>query len=232
MEGNSIAHLKYFLNKIENNEPFGIIRPCDGELQILQNNTLTNVDNWTYKSNGILREHLFNAIQTELPNLFIGIPCEKCSKEIKDIYEGSFNIPKKRRTYSNLFCNGNWKSFTQFLKNYEKGFYMITPGTKEVTEMKVNDRYVIDPYLVNHWDSDYETETQKLVHWISDKKNSLICFSAGPLSKVWIPLLMKQFPSNTYLDVGSSLDIFFKGSTNRHYTYDDDYSKVECDFNS
>ena len=230
MQGNSIQHLEIFTNKINNNKAFGVIRPCDGELQILYNNTLTNVDNWTYTRNGLLREHLFKAIQTNLPNLYIGIPCEKCNKEIKETYENSFNIPTERKTYANIFCNGNWKTFTNFLKSYSKGFYAVTPGTKEVSAMNVLERYIIDPYLVNRWDFDNETETTKLFNWISTKENSLFCFSAGPLSKVWIPQLMKLFPTNTYLDVGSSLDIFFKGESNRYYITDEGYANDTCEF--
>jgi hypothetical protein len=231
MQGNSIQHLEIFINKINNGQPFGVIRPCDGELQILYNNTLTNVDNWTYTCNGILREHLFGAINTDLPNLYIGIPCEKCNKEIKETYENLFNIPKERKTYANIFSNGNWKSFTNFLKGYSKGFCMVTPGTKEIKDMNILDRYIIDPYLVNRWDSDYQNESIKLMEWVSKKENTLICFSAGPISKVWIPLLMKEFPKNTYLDVGSSLDIFFKGESNRYYITDEGYAKDTCDFN-
>ena len=45
---------------------------------------------------------------------------KKCNKEIKDIYEGCFLIPNERKTYANVFCNGNWKVFTEFLKSYSK----------------------------------------------------------------------------------------------------------------
>jgi len=230
MEGNSIHHLEILLKKINSNEPFGVIRPADGELQILQNNTLTNIDNWTFTSNGILRNHLFGSINADLKNLYIGIPCPTCNKEIFEIYNSSFNIPKERRTYSNIFVNANWKPFTNFLKEYKNGFYMVTPGSKEVSEFNVLDRYIIDPYLVNSWDEKHSQETDKLIQWISSKQNSLILFSAGPLSKVWIPILMNLFPTNTYLDVGSCLDIFFKGETNRYYITDNSYASNTCDF--
>lgn len=230
MEGDSLEHLKYFLNKIENNEAFGVIRPADGELQILQNNTLTNIDNWTFRSNGILRNHLFGAIYSDLKKLYVGIPCPTCNKEMFEIYNTSFNIPKERRTYSNIFVNANWKSFTKFLKEYKSGFYMVTPGLKEVSEFNVLDRYIIDPYLVNNWDDKHSEETNKLVQWTSSKENSVILFSAGPLSKIWIPLLMNLFPTNTYLDVGSCLDIFFKGESNRYYITDSNYANNTCDF--
>jgi len=230
MNGNSVEHLNYFLNKIKKNEHFGLIRPADGELQILQNNTLTNIDNWTFKSNGILRNHLFNAIHTDLDELYVGVPCPHCSVENYTFYKELF--PSIKKTYANVFINNSWKQFVEFLKSYEKGFHIITCGKENPKEFNVLSKYEIDPYLVDIWDTKHNETNQKIIEYVSTKENTLILFSAGPLSKIWIPFLMNLFPNNTYLDVGSCLDIFFKGSTNRYYTYDNEYSQVVCNFNS
>jgi len=230
MKGDSLEHLKYFIEKIEKNEPFGVIRPADGELQILQNNTLTNIDKWTFKTNGLLRNHLFNAIHTELDNLYVGIPCPHCSLENYAFYADNFNLKKENLTYANVFINKSWKPFIEFLQNYTRGFCMVTSGKEDPSNLNVLSKYEIDSYLVNEWDSKFQEETNRLMEWISTKENTLILFSAGPLSKVWIPLLMNFHPKNTYLDVGSCLDLFFKGSTNRHYVHDDSYSNAICDF--
>ena len=230
MEGDSLEHCNYFIEKIKRNEHFGLIRPADGELQVLQNNTLTNIDNWTFKSNGILRTHLFNAIHSDLNDLYVGIPCPHCSIENYMFYKNNF--PSIKKTYATVFINKSWKTFVEFLKNYEKGFCIVTCGKENPKEFNVLSKYEIDDYLVNNWDTKYNEETDRLIKYVSAKENTLILFSAGPLTKIWIPFLMNLYPNNTYLDIGSSLDIFFKGSTNRHYTYDDEYSKVPCSFNS
>lgn len=232
LHGNSKEHFSYFINKIQKGEHFGVIRPADGEFQVLCNNTLTNCDNWTFKSGGVLSQHLYSSVCTPMNNLYVGIPCDTCcNKEMCDTYKKILG-DNKNITYANIFCNANWKDFIQFLKGYEKGFYLITSGTSDCQELPIKDRFIIDPYQVNRWDTEWQTITQQILEYVKDKKNELICFSAGPLSKIWIPLCMRFFPENIYLDVGSTLDTFVKGSSNRFYIYDtDNLSKQVCNFN-
>ncbi len=58
LKGNTREHLYQIFEKINKNEKFGVIRPSDGEYLILNNHTFTNCDNWTHKSNSLLREQL------------------------------------------------------------------------------------------------------------------------------------------------------------------------------
>ena len=56
-------------------------------------------------------------------------------------------------------------------------------------------------------------------------------FAGGPISKILVAKAWSLFPYNIYLDIGSSLDIFMKGSSNREYTLDNSYySQLECKF--
>ena len=50
MNGNSIQHLSIVLQWIKEEKNFAVVRPADGEIYILSNSTLTNIDNWTFKS--------------------------------------------------------------------------------------------------------------------------------------------------------------------------------------
>ncbi len=234
--GNMTNHLNALLDKIRAGVHFGLIRPSDGEYTILKGQSLTNCDNWTFKSGGKLQEQLAKAVQTVDKNLYIGIPCNTCNKPwnctdtIYNDFINTFKVPLAQRTYANIVGNANWPIFSEFLKGYTKGFYLITSGTKE-TELPIKDRFIIDNCLVNNWDTEGESETKRLLEYISSKNDQLICFSAGPLSKVWIPMCMKANPSNTYFDVGASIDIFTKGTTNRLYTNKDHpFSKEVCVF--
>jgi hypothetical protein len=230
LEGTSKQHLDFFIAKIKAKEPFGLVRPADGEFRVLCNETLTNCDNWTFKANGRLRHDLYTSLLIKMPNLYIGIPCDCCNVQMKESYEKSLLLDKTQRTYANIFCNANWKTFISFLRNLEDGFHLVTSGTKD-TDLPIKDRLLIDSLLVNHWDSLCESETPRVMKWIGGKKNQLFCFSAGPLSKIWIPIAMRLFPENIYLDVGSTLDSFTKGETNRFYTRDDDpLSNLVCAF--
>jgi len=58
-------------------------------------------------------------------------------------------------------------------------------------------------------------------------------FSGGPISKILISHAWNEHPYNIYLDIGSSLDSFMKGSTNREYVIEGSpLSQLECKFDS
>jgi hypothetical protein len=117
------------------------------------------------------------------------------------------------------------------MKAYEKRFYLVTSGVEPSPLLPIKERHIIDSKLVNEWDTVGESETQRLLAFIKDKKGQLICFSAGPLSKIWIPMCMKANPTNMYLDIGASLDVFTKGRANRLYTNPQhSFSKEACIF--
>ena len=205
MKGNSKEHLLLFLNKIKNNEYFGIIRPGDGEYAILTNTTIKTGDNWTFTQNSRLHTDIIKSMSKNNASLYIGIPCECCNKKMKDDYIKILDLPNERMTYANIFCNANWNEFINFLKNYSKGFSLVTGGNRETLEFKINDRIIIDEYLVDKWDISYENETDRIMNWLSTKTDEIVCFSAGPLSKIWIPIAMEKYPNNIYLDIGLSL---------------------------
>ena len=224
LHGTMADHLDQILQKITIGHPFGLIRPSDGEHKVLSNVTLTNCDNWTFTADGTLQKQLMTAIQTVDPNLYIGIPCNtcnlpwNCTQAVYDDYTKVWKIPMQQRTYANVFGNSNWPRWTEFLRSYKKGFFAVTSGKHESAALQIKGRFLIDEKLVDNWDTYGEIETERLMKFIDDIKDELICFSAGPLSKVWVPLCMKRNPTNIYMDVGASIDIFTKGATNRYYT--------------
>jgi hypothetical protein len=175
------------------------------------------------------------AVSTIDKNLFIGIPCNTCNKpwnctdKIYNDYINLYKVPIEQRTYANIFGNSNWKTFIEFIKSYEEKIYLITSGNEIL-----NDKFIIhiiDKCLVNIWDIIWETETKRLLKFIEDKQNQLILFSAGPISKVWIPMCMKKNPNNMYVDVGGAIDVLTKGKTSRLYVDDNHpFAKESCNF--
>jgi len=235
-QGTMREHLDILLDKITKGVPFAIIRPSDGERSVMLGTTLTNCDNWTFRAGGRLQQQLLDAVKIVDPNLYIGIPCNSCNKnwnctaEIYNDFITKFNIPLSQRTYANIFGNSNWDVFIKFLKGYTKGFYVVTSGTKDGV-LPIKARHIIDAQLVDIWDTKSNEETGRLLEFIKPLKHELICFSAGPLSKIWIPMCMKLHPTNTYLDVGASIDIYTKGKTVRFYTEaEHPFAKETCKF--
>ena len=231
LSGNARDHFLQILDKIRNKEKFGLIRPSDGEYMVILNQSLTNIDNWTFASGDVLCEQLISAVKKSIPNLYIGIQCNSCPYCNIDIHNNMIKsylkCDKSQITYATIFCNGNWRDFIEFLKNYDKGIYAISSGTLETSEINIKGRYVIDKFLVNNWNLLCDQETANILNFIKDKKNELICFSAGPLAKILIPKCMEINPDNIYLDVGSALDVFLKG-----FGYQRSYVDVNCPYNN
>ena len=234
LKGNMSEHLNQIFTKIDNNEKFGLIRPSDGEYLILNNHTFTNCDNWTHNSNSLLRKQLMESVKIHIDNLYIGIPCNSCNHSPSGIYNdyiNIFNVNKNRLTYANIFCNSNWNLTVNYLKNYQKGFILITCGENNCN-FPIKEKLIIDKFLVNKWEQVSENETKRILDFISNKNNELICFASGPLTKIWIPKCMEINNNNIYLDIGSVLDLYTKGEQYRRpYTCSDSpYSYESCNF--
>lgn len=224
--------LEKFKTKIRSRTPFALVRPADGEYYVCINQQLTNIDNWTFYENSCLQADLINALKSceSMDNMYVGIPCKDCSSQIYDWYTSNLQIPENRLTYANIFCNRNWKSFTDLFVVEKTPFYYIGPYVSNTQHLELQDVFKTDPYLVNSWDSKKEYFLQSLRKWVSDKKG-IFLFSVGPISKVVIPLLFREFPNNIYLDAGSTFDLFMKGSSNRDYTRPGNYySSILCNF--
>jgi len=238
LTGNSIDHLYFFLNKLDKHYPFTIIRPNDGEFMILQGKHFGTQDHWSYNG-GTLQSDLFNSINlaVSLPNSYIGIPCQSCwNNGDTQWYIDTFKIPKEKLTYGNIVCNKNWSIFTDYLINTKIPFYYIGPGKQNTDKLNVIDRYIIDELQIHRWDSEKEQFIKNIELWVDNKllnvnNTTLFMFSAGPLTKILIPYLFQKYPNHQFIDCGSALDLFLKGSSNRSYVKQNDtYSNLVCDF--
>lgn len=232
LEGNSLQHLVQVLTKIHNKESFCVIRPSDGEYMVLRGDTFNNIDNWHFNGTGSLKTDLSTAIQeaAKTPNTYIGIPCPCDNMEILDYYCKTYGLTKENTTYANLFCNRNWEYFTQYFLVEKVPLYFIGPAIKNPNHgFSIIDHFVTDEYLVNNWDTEKTSVTEKLREWMKGKQG-LFCFSVGPIAKIWASQLFREFPGNSILDVGSAFDKFFKGSSNRDYANKVRFHDLVCDF--
>ena len=122
----SVDHLHFFLKKIDAGEPFGIIRPNDGEYMILKGlENFQQIDGWS--SHGpIITRDLHEAIKkaSGQENTYIGTCCPACNPEIYKYMNSMYRI----RTYGNVVCNRGHRIFLHHMKTQQ--FYYIGPGTK------------------------------------------------------------------------------------------------------
>jgi hypothetical protein len=230
----SIEDFHYFIDKINNVTPFAIIRPADGEYQILQNNTLTNIDNWTFTKDGKLCNDLRKSIiLASKKNCYVGIPCGCCNFNMGKWYTVTFQLHPLYTTFANIFVNKNWKNWVNYLIEDKVPFIFIGANILPVNLFLVQKYISIPLYLVNDWDTKGEDFLSMILSEVKKYKHKLFLFSGGPISKICIANAWNEHPYNIYLDVGSSLDIFMKGETNREYTITDSpLSNLVCKFDS
>ena len=233
LNATSITDFDMFLKKMTNIEPFALIRPADGEYQVLMNNTLTNIDSWTFLKDGKLKTDLDNAINmASKNNCYVGIPCECCNLEMGKWYVNTYNMEPKYLTFANIFVNNNWKKWIGYILNNRIQFTFIGPN-KLPANFCVEKYINIPLYLVNSWDNDGDNFINMILKEVENYKNKIVMFAGGPVSKIAISKCWEKNPNNIYLDVGSSLDYFMKGSSNRVYTNDENpLSKKVCRFSS
>lgn len=229
---NSVNDFNFIIQKISERTPLALIRPADGEYQVLQNTSLTNIDHWTFNKNGKLSKDLSDALLlAKKNNCYIGIPCGTCNRQMAQWYYNNFKLHPLYTTFANIFVNKNWNSWINFLKNDRIPFIFIGPGNLPNNMFLVQKYITIPLLLVNNWDTDGVNFLNYMLAEVKKYKNTIFLFSCGPISKIVIAHAWNEHPHNIYLDVGSSLDLFVKGSTNREYTMlGSPLSQLECNF--
>ena len=229
---NSVNDFNFIIQKISERTPLALIRPADGEYQVLQNTSLTNIDHWTFNKNGKLSKDLSDALLlAKKTNCYIGIPCGTCNRQMAQWYYNNFKLHPLYTTFANIFVNKNWNSWINFLKNDRRPFIFIGPGNLPNNMFLVQKYITIPLLLVNNWDTDGVNFLNYMLAEVKKYKNTIFLFSCGPISKIVIAHAWNEHPHNIYLDVGSSLDLFVKGSTNREYTMlGSPLSQLECNF--
>jgi hypothetical protein len=222
----------YFLNMIRTRSPFALIRPADGEFRVLQNTTLTNIDNWTFTAGSKLHQDLHDALHLAVNNsCYIGIPCRCCHQDMAKWYVEFFSPNPLYTTFANTFVNANWKEWVEFLTKESISFTLVGPFNK--TNFLIDKHIVIPEFLVNDWDAQGELYVTQVLNEIKSSQNKIYMFSCGPVAKILIAKAWAENPKNIYIDIGSSLDLFLKGSTNRDYATEGSYySQLVCKFDS
>ena len=226
----SVDDFAMFADKIRKRIAFAIIRPADGEYIVLQNQTLTNIDNWTFKADGSLKKDLEGAIDmASRSGCYVGIPCETCNAPMAKWYVDHFQLHPNYTTFANIFVNKNWKSWVALLKEERVPFTYVGPACN-TSDFCIQSHIAVSPYLVNEWDTESAAAMERIMDAVGRVSGAMFLFSCGPIAKIFIAHAWKKNPTNIYIDAGSSLDLFMKGSTNRLYTGDDGYATYVCKF--
>ena len=223
----------FFLEKITNKENFAFVRFSDGELDIIQNlyvelggasvqrgNELLPVAPYPAEDHKIFdptnpahqgsRQKLLDSLKFRKKNYFKGLTCPCCVsadrvRALLDLYEEG---DEEHLVWSNQFVNSNYIYFLDHIyKHIQKREDIILVGNERIDPVTIGLRVkkffpVGYNCFVNNIDLSDEIKKYILTHNI---KNHLFLFSAASLSEILIYELYKDYPDNTYIDIGTTL---------------------------
>jgi hypothetical protein len=228
-------HLKYFIDKINSNENFTFARYADGERMILNNQSITQgtqafeVDKWKYVNNITFKNDLRSTCNHREENYYYAISCKCCDPIGEVFYKNLFE--NHNITFSNLLINNNYNEFIDFVSTLKRDVVLIANKNclKSEYPFKTILKIPIDNNCVDWYEQNKDRFISALEHVSLKYNNTLFFTSAGPLSEIIIHTLYNKNPNNTYIDIGSSLDIYTHGKVTRPYqNKNSEFNKKEC----
>lgn len=228
-------HFEFFKDKINKKENFTFARYADGERLVLNNSPILqgtqayNVDKWRYDNNICFSKDLLETCKHEEDDYYYAISCKCCDPQGEIFYKNL--LKTKNITFSNLFINANYENFINFVNNMEREVVLIANKNCMNSDYPFNiiKKVPIENDCVVWYEKNKEIILKGLKILAKNYYNTLFFISAGPLSEIIIHNLYIINKNNTYVDVGSSLDIYTHGIITRPYQKKDNiYSKKKC----
>lgn len=228
------------INKLKSGENFSFIRFSDGELFILQNKKLILNSSGTYVDEVLcgpayapedhksfiplqheyFRKKLEESLTFHKKNYFVGISCKCCvGQQNCDYMKNLYGQEDEYLTWSNLFVNSNYPLFVQnflpALKNKKVVFIcnkkadLSKMPINVVKEFRIGTNAMIEQFNLSEEISQYIKD--------NDIKDHVFLFSASSLTNITAYELFKKHDNNTYIDIGTTMNIFMNLSIERSY---------------
>lgn len=247
------AHLYYFIDKLKKGNNFAYSRFSDGELRIMQNKELKLASDHNIigseqqrafyheedhkhfdpTEHSFYRDKLMDAYTFLNKEYHVGLSCRCCVgasdfQQMLDWYKGDPSSPNL--TWANLFLNGNYPIFMSSLVPLFRSrdiVYIVNENANLANlpfsvkkSFRVGKNCIINDYPL----------IKEIKEWIEDENitNNLFLFSASSLSNFMIHQLFEEFPENTYLDIGTTLNPHLGMKALRGYHNSGNYSNQIC----
>lgn len=199
--------IEFFYNKLKKNDKFALGKFADGEWGAIKGDSFFPA-NGEWEANGnhplfdIARQELIESLQYKDSNYYVAIcPC----------YKDTIAFSKQNQsqiTYANIFVNSNYNFYKEnYIPLYrERDIHLVTHYNTNLDDLpfKVEKFYPID---YNAWIVNRDLPDQILEKDFSDK---IFLFAAGSFANILAYKLWKVNKKNTYIDVGSTLNIWTK----------------------
>jgi hypothetical protein len=209
--------VRILFNALKNKEKFAFSKYADGEFEILRNNKITNCDNWTFDPDvhQEQQEELLSSYHFNEEGYFVGISCPCCvGPHDANWMKDNVGVNPENLTWANIFVNGNFNFFHNFITEFANHDVILVANANAKVEnlpFKVEEHIPIgNTAFIENFDL-VESLPKK------DYKDKLFLFCAGPLGNMLAAKMWKENKNNTYLDIGSTLNVQLTGQRNRGY---------------
>lgn len=206
--------IEFIFNKLQNQDKFSFSKYADGEFAILANLSITNVDKWTFNPDlhSEMRNELIRSFKFKDPDYYVGVSCKCCqpSQHVDWMREQS---GQDILTWANIFVNSNYPYFTEnFIpefSNHEVVLFAREDATIQNLPFKVEHIPITKQAFIDNFNmvDDFPIE---------EYNNKLFLFCAGPLGNMLAAKFWDKNKTNTYLDIGSTLNPYLT-ENNRGY---------------
>lgn len=177
------------------------------------------------------RDSLIEAFKYNANGYYKGLSCRCClsgkhgmtsDEEFEwQIKESGLDKYDEHLTWANIFLNNNYPIYLEHILPYFWNYdiYLVCNEMANVYKLpfrnNLKEKFLVgENCMINNY---YLVD--EISEYIKNKniKNSLFLFSASSLSNILNYKLYKQFPENTYIDIGSTLNPFLGFPIDRRY---------------
>lgn len=213
--------LKILFNKLTKKEHFAFSKYADGEFGILYGNDIGNGDFQYKKEDEKFYNHLWESFKYDHPDYYIGIGCLCCMGINKfEWMRTKCERPDNHITWANIFVNSNYSFYVDnFIPEYSNhDIILVCNESSNLSTLPFSPKRVF--YCKNTaWENGGYDLIDDIKKYIDEWKieNHLFLFCAGPFGNVLAHQLHANNQNNTYLDIGSTLDLYLHGRPTRRY---------------
>lgn len=232
-------HFFKFTEMIRNGEHFGFARYSDGEMYILQNKELkldrgiiqvgdtatsgyyqpADFKHFNPSQHIESYNRLVEAYKHHQPNYYKGISCKCCVGEENfrwqlELHGGD----DESLTWANLWVNGNYPLFINHTLPilYNKNCVFVGHRDADISKLP----FIVKDFRVgyNAFVNDYGV-IDEIRKWIIEHNitNHIFLFSASTFTNLAVYELFRDFPNNSYVDIGTCLTPMMNMPTHRGY---------------
>jgi len=230
----------YLLDKFKSKENFAFLRFSDGEMFMLQDKEIIlsnkqvkvegvvdaagpghpeyDAKNFDPQQHSVFRDYLITSFLHNQNNYFKGISCKCCVGDTNFNWQlENLDGDHDNLTWANLLVNSNYPLFMKefYPEIKTRGAYVICNEKADLSNLD----WVKKDFRIK--DNSFSNLSPILEIKDFIQQNSLVdqvfLFSASSFSNVAQYELFKEFPNNTYIDIGTTLSYEFKIPSKRGY---------------